>query len=111
MSPYQHCVPQLILRKYSNYVQPNEAEFSNDKKAFDKAKSRAKKKTGVDTIDFEECFARGHVGRSSCGNTFGVVNLYEEIEAKATEERSAVEAKLSKLEQRSFKIIDIIEAN
>ncbi|KAK5052707.1 hypothetical protein LTR84_002573 [Exophiala bonariae] len=98
MSQYQHYVPQFILRKYSDYTKPNYEDYV-DKQQFDKALGKAKRRAGVNVLDFKDGFTKGRLRRSSCNKMFGLPDMYD----------AEIEIALSKLEQRVSTIIDAVE--
>lgn len=97
-SQYQHYVPQFILRKFSNYIAPDEASFPT-RKAYDKAVYSAKKKAKVQIIEFSRGFSNGTLDQRRCNGTFGIVDMYT----------PEIETKLGKLEEKVSKVIRKIE--
>ena len=100
MPQYQHYLPQFILRKCSDYVRPKREDHIN-KKRFDKALSKAKKRAGVNFLEFNGGFEKGQLCRSSCNKTFGLPDMYD----------ADIEIALSDLEHRVSKILDAIEGD
>ena len=98
MSQYQHYVPGFILRKYSDYVEPHREDYVN-RKEYDKAVKKAKKRARVEVLDFKDGFTNGELGRSLCDRTFGIPDMYD----------PKIEIALSGLEKRASKIIKAIE--
>lgn len=97
---YQHYVPQFVLRKFSTYVEPNRATFT-DNKTYTKAQKRAKEKAKVKAIEFSGGYANGMLDDRLCHKVFGMHEMYD----------AEIEKALSCLEQEASKIIKSIETD
>jgi hypothetical protein len=118
---YQHYVPQFILRNYTDYIRPKEEDFEH-KKDFDKARKKAKKGMGAQTIEFENGFARSGVVRRSTEKIFGLFDMYnekfngdEDGETKGEQgdknehKSNEIERKLSQVEIKASEIVNKIK--
>ena len=97
-SQYQHYVPQLLLRKWSDFVRPVRSEYV-DERHFEKALSKAKSRARVNVLLFKDDFSRDELCSRFCKKTFGLPGMYD----------ARIEDELSGLEQRVSKVIDAIE--
>ncbi|KAK5102645.1 hypothetical protein LTS08_003445 [Lithohypha guttulata] len=98
-SQYQHYVPQLILRKFSDYVEPKNSAYATTKKKSDSARSRAKNKARVKVLTWNEDFSTDRLEIRLCSKTFGVKNMYA----------PEIELAFSTLEQQVSKVIKAVE--
>ena len=103
MGKYQHYVPQLILRRYSDYVRPRIEDYGGDEKLFVKAKKKASNRASINVLDFKDGFANGFsnekLHRIRCSKTFGIDHMYD----------AEIEHALDGLENRVTPIIKAIE--
>jgi Protein of unknown function (DUF4238) len=99
MPQYQHFIPQFILRKYSNYVEPERQQTGQNRKAYEKAVTRAKKKAKVNIISLEHGFEEMKLEVRNTSRVCGLNDMY------GTE----IERKFGLLEASASKIIRAIE--
>ena len=96
-------MPQLILRRYSDYVRPRIEDYSGDEKLFARAKKKASNRASVNVLDFKDGFANGFssekLDRIRCSKTFGIDHMYG----------AEIEHALDGLENRVTPIIKAIE--
>jgi Protein of unknown function (DUF4238) len=104
-SEYHHLAPQLILRKYSDYIEPF-PEPGLEKQQLDRKISKAKAKARASIIDLNTHRVNNEQRRTN--NIFGEQDMYISVDT-LTSDNFGIKKKLSALEQKAPKIIKRIE--
>lgn len=108
-SYFHHFIPQFILRKYSDYVDPHPETLVRDK-AIEKARKKAKNRANVKILDLRDGYEKAQLRRCKASKIMGVPDMYQDADP-ACIDVNEIEKKLSDLEQQASKILRQIETD